>query len=620
MVKAVVIITVSDTCFKNHAKDESGPALVQLVKEQFPDAYIHTIIVPDEKELIERELKYFCESNIDLILTTGGTGLSSRDVTPEATKAVIQREVPAIPIAMTLESLKKTPMAMLSRAMAGIRDRTLIINFPGSKKAVVECIEVVKPVLSHAVSLLANDLVEVRAVHDQMQSGCPHKTSRVVLSKVALRHRESPYPMLEMTEAFNIVDAVMMHWTERVEEVPIDQSMGKVGAQPILAKEPMPPFPASVKDGYACLSWDGVGIRKVRSAVTAGDTPAAPLASGECARVNTGAPIPTGADCVVQVEDTKLVKATDDAETELEVEILVAPQPHQDVRPIGFDISLGAVLLEKGDLIDAAKIGILAGAGYLKVPVRVCPKVAILSTGNELQEPFEKTLRPSHIRDSNRIMLKMLLREHGYDSIDCGIARDEPAELASAIAGALAKCDILVCTGGVSMGERDLLKPVLANDFGATIHFGRVRMKPGKPSTFATCDYEGRTKFIFALPGNPVSAYVCSLLFVVRALRQCTRYTSEFARMRVRLARDVKLDPRPEYARAVLHFPENEELPVATLLGNQCSSRLLSASGASVLLELPGASETCKVLPTNSVVSALVTGRIDFSRPELYVM
>ncbi|VVC99751.1 unnamed protein product [Leptidea sinapis] len=145
------------------------------------------------------------------------------------------------------------------------------------------------------------------------------------------------------------------------------------------------------------------------------------------------------------------------------------------------------------------------------------------------------------------------------------------------------------------MGERDLLKPVLQHDFGASIHFGRVRMKPGKPSTFATCTYKGRTKYIFALPGNPVSAYVCCVLFVVRALRRCTRDTSEYARMRVRLAGDVTLDPRPEYARA-------------------CSSRLLSVCGASVLLELPAATDTVKVLAADSTVSALIVGRIDLTR------
>ncbi|XP_034827409.1 gephyrin [Maniola hyperantus] len=617
MVKAVAIITVSDSCFKDNSQDTSGPALLDFLTEKFPEANIHTIIVPDEKEIIERELKYFCDSNIDLILTTGGTGLSPRDVTPEATKAIIQREVPAIPIAMTIESLKKTPMAMLSRAVAGIKDRTLIINFPGSKKAVTECIEVVKVVLAHAISLINNELSEVRTVHDKLQVDhiCPHKrNSAVDLSKVALRPRESPYPMMEMQEAFNTVDAVMLKWVERIEVLPLEECTAHVVAQGIIAKEPFPPFPASVKDGYACLSLDGAGTRKVRAAVTAGETPCTPLAPGECARINTGAPLPLGADCVVQVEDTKLILASDDHKTELEIEVLVAPQPHQDVRPIGFDIPVGSMLVEKGDVIGAAQIGILAGAGYQSVPILAYPKVAIMSTGNELQEPSDCVLRPSHIRDSNRIMLKALLKEHGYESIDCGIARDEPSALAAAIANALPRTDILICTGGVSMGDRDLLKPVLINDFGATLHFGRVCMKPGKPSTFATCEFEGKTKFIFALPGNPVSAYVCCLLFVVRALRQCTRRAADFARLGVRLAHDVHLDARPEYARAVLHFPSTQDFPVATLLGNQCSSRLLSACGASVLLELPAASPRAPLLRAGATVPALVTGRIDLTR------
>ncbi|CAH2093854.1 unnamed protein product [Euphydryas editha] len=617
MVKAIAIITVSDSCFKDNSKDTSGPTLLEFVTEKFPEANVHTIILPDEKEIIERELKYFCNSNVDLILTTGGTGLSPRDVTPEATKAVIQKEVPALTIAMTIESLKKTPMAMLSRAVAGIRDRTLIINFPGSQKAVTECIEVVKTVLTHAISLINNELAEVRTVHEKMQGDhvCPHKmNSKVDISKVALRPRESPYPMLEMTEAFNIIDAVMMQWVEQVESIPIKDTVCRVVAQDIIAKEPMPPFPASVKDGYACLSMDGAGVRKVRAAVTAGETPLTPLGPGECARVNTGAPLPLGTDCVVQVEDTKLIKASDDHVTELEIEVLVAPQPHQDVRAIGSDIPVGSLLVEKGDVIDSAQIGVLAGAGFQSIPVMAYPKVAILSTGNELQEPSEETLRPSHIRDSNRIMLKALFKEHGYDSVDCGIARDEPTALAHAIARALARCDVLVCTGGVSMGDRDLLKPVLANDFGAEIHFGRVRMKPGKPSTFATCKFEGKMKFIFALPGNPVSAYVCCLLFPVRALRQCTRRGGEFARCGVRLAHHVALDPRPEYARAVLRFPRVDDLPHATLLGNQCSSRLMSACGASVLLELPGATDGVTGLAAGTVVSALITGRIDLTR------
>ncbi|XP_072934445.1 gephyrin [Epargyreus clarus] len=643
MVKAVAIITISDTCFKDNSMDSSGNFLLDFAKKKFPEANIHTVIIPDEKVIIERELIYFCGSNMDLILTTGGTGLSSRDVTPEATKAVIHKEVPAISVALTLESLKKTPMAMLSRAVAGIRDKTLIINFPGSLKAVTECVAVVKPVLSHAISILKDEISEVKEVHASMQENqvnpqrhvhnavqnevvvqqpltnsthdhvCPHlqMNSSVDVSAVALRPRESPYPMLEMADAFKIIDTIMEQWVGSVETINIEDGLGRVVAQPLHAKEPMPPFPASVKDGYACISSDGAGVRKVRTAVTAGDNPQAPLVPGECARVNTGAALPVGADCVVQVEDTKLVSASPDNKIELEVEILVAPQPQQDLRPVGFDIPLGSCLVEKGDVLDAAQIGILAGAGFQQVTVRVNPKIGLLSTGNELQEPYEETLRPAHIRDSNRTMLKMLLREHGYDSIDCGLARDEPAVLMAAIAAALRRCDVLVCTGGVSMGEKDLLKPVLINDFGATLHFGRLRMKPGKPSTFATCEFEGKTKYIFALPGNPVSAYVCCLVLVVRALRRCARRAAAFARVGVRLARDVTLDPRPEYARAILRFASSGDLPTAILLGNQCSSRLLSACGASVLLELPGASPAQRALAAGTSVSALLTGRID---------
>lgn len=250
MVKAVAVITISDTCFKDNSKDTSGPAIAGFVKDLFPEANLHTIIIPDEKEIIERELKYFSETNLDLVLTTGGTGLSSRDVTPEATKAVIHREVPAISVAITLASLKKTPMAMLSRSVAGIRDKTLIINFPGSKKAVVECFEVVKPVLTHAISLIHNELAEVRSIHNSMQfTQVCHHHSLVDISKVALRPRESPFPMLEMTDAWKVVDEVMQQWIGSYEIVTLEEGLGRVVGQTLLAKEPMPPFTASVKDG-----------------------------------------------------------------------------------------------------------------------------------------------------------------------------------------------------------------------------------------------------------------------------------------------------------------------------------------------------------------------------------
>ncbi|XP_068623468.1 gephyrin [Battus philenor] len=611
-INTVAIVTISDTCFKNTSGDTSGPAIHDILNKIYPK--VINLIIPDEKNIIEETLKKYCNEKFDLIITTGGTGLSIRDVTPEATKAVIEREIPGISIALTVASLKKTPMAMISRTVSGIRDKTLIINFPGSRNAVLECIEIVMPILDHAVDIIKNDTPKIKNIHSSMISNyvCPHKriSSSVDISKVALRPRESPFPMLEMVEAFKIIDSTMSQWMGSLEMVEIQNSIGFVMGESLLAKEPMPPFPASIKDGYACISSDGAGKRRVRAAVAAGEISDAPLRAGECVRINTGAPLPVGADCVVQVEDTRLISASKDNKTELEIEILVAPKPRQDVRPIGFDIGLGDLLVQTGSVINAAMVGLLAGAGYQQVKVKTRPKVAILSTGNELQDPSETVLKPAHIRDSNQTMLKALLMEHGYTSECMGVARDEADVLAASLAAAMKRADVLVCTGGVSMGERDLLKPVLLQDFGAQLYFGRVHMKPGKPSTFASCRFEGKTKYIFALPGNPVSAYVCCLLFVIRALRVCEGRRSEFPRIRVRLAEHFLLDSRPEYVRAVLRFIDSD-LPTAHVLGNQCSSRLLSACGACVLLELPPASSVLNILSAGTIVTAVVTGRLE---------
>lgn len=611
----IAVVTISDTCASDPSKDTSGPTLALLIKEHYPDASLLHTILPDDQNKITQEFIHLADNiKVDLILTTGGTGFSKRDITPEATKAVIHKEVPAIPTALTVESLKVTPMAMVSRAVSGIRNNTLIINLPGSRKAVMECFAIIKPMLTHAISLIKDNVSEVKQTHDKLQShdnvksqDCPH--SNIDVSKVAFRPRESPYPMIEMLEAYRLVDELILKMKTEVESVDLEKGLGRVIAEQVVALEPLPPFPASVKDGYACVSSDGTGVRKVRAAVIAGEASVTPLSRGECMRINTGAAVPMGADCVVQVEDTMLVSASDDGKTEYAVEIMVEPKLNQDIRPIGSDVPLGSILSYEGTILDSALIGVLAGAGVMKVLVKKQLQVALLSTGNELQEPNEPKLRPSHVRDSNRTMLGSLLREHGFTSIDCGIARDDPNELKSAISNALSKADILVCTGGVSMGEKDLLKPVLMKDFNATLHFGRVRMKPGKPCTFASCTFDGRSKFIFALPGNPVSAYVCCLLFVIRGLRGNLGRQPSWPTLKVALANDVTLDPRPEYARATLSWTDN--IPVATLIGSQASSRLLSACGASVLLELPGADYENKILKAGTVVTALVTSKLD---------
>ncbi|KRT79382.1 hypothetical protein AMK59_7880, partial [Oryctes borbonicus] len=202
--------------------------------------------------------------------------------------------------------------------------------------------------------------------------------------------------------------------------------------------------------------------------------------------------------------------------------------------------------------IKASHIGVLATIGKTTITVFKRPSIGVLSTGNELQRHDEK-LRSGHIRDSNKLTLLNLLIEYGYTGRDCGIARDEPNSVKEALERALEQNDVLITSGGVSMSEFDLIKEVLLEDFGATIHFGRLNMKPGKPTTFATCTYKNNKKIVFGLPGNPVSANVTSLLFVIPAIRFLENQKPyESPRISVVMGEDVKLDPRPEYRRTRL--------------------------------------------------------------------
>lgn len=620
------ILTVSDSCSQEKAVDKSGPNLVNLITKGLiaSGEVVVQHCVPDEEHRITNVLEEWADKkNIDVILTTGGTGFSSRDVTPEATRKVIHRETPGLTIAMFNKSLEITPFAMLSRAASGIRHSTLIINLPGSTKGSQECLEIVAPAISHAVALLKNKSAEVMSTHTIVQSNMAsvhscgghhnhhhHDGSKVDTSRVARRARESPYPMIDVTTAQKIV----LERTEVLgtETVKFTDALGRVLAEDVFAKDPLPPFPASIKDGYAVLASDGAGKRKVLGSAIAGVNPGdqVKLQPGHCLRINTGAPVPTGADCVVQVEDTKLTQEADNGKTEVEIEILVPPKVGQDIRTVGSDMAQGELVLPHGGILGSSELGLLATAGVTHVQVHKFPVVSILSTGNEIQDP-SKPLEAGRIRDSNKTTLMSLMKEHGFLAVDVGIAKDDPQSILTKLKEALAASDLIVTTGGVSMGEKDLLRDILVTDLGATVHFGRVKMKPGKPTTFATCVFDGKEKLVLGLPGNPVSATVTSHLYVLPSLRKMSGYASPLGtKIKATTDVDISLDPRPEYHRAALAWLPDNPVPKAISTGNQISSRLLSFSSAKCLLMLPGRTEQLQVLPKGTLVDALVLARL----------
>lgn len=411
---------------------------------------------------------------------------------------------------------------------------------------------------------------------------------------------ESPFPMLNVSDALNIVLEQTIETP--VELVELDKATGLILGKDVSAREALPPFPASVKDGYAVVASDGPGVYPVIGSVTAGQVADLAVKPGTVAYITTGAPVPPGADAVIMVEET--LPAKSDGHTR-HVEILTAVQAGSDIRPIGVDIEAGQRLLGAGERLYPAEIGLLATAGIAQVPVYCPPKVAILSTGDELVEP-NQPLGPGQIRDSNRAMLKSAVQTAGGVVIDLGIGRDERSDLAQRIQKGLTDADILLTSGGVSMGDLDLLKGLL--DETGEIHFGRILMKPGKPLTFATTWEGDRKRLIFGLPGNPVSSLVTFMLFVVPAMRKMAGWPDpHLRRIQAQLAQSLPLDSqRPEYHRASLRW--NSELNdgrggyLALSTGSQASSRLLSMRTANALLELP---QRTGVLPKGSTVTAL---------------
>lgn len=263
---------MSDTCYGEPFKDLSGPTVQSFIKENYSSSTILvTKILPDHQLMIENELIELCERNsnrihVDVVVLTGGTGFAPRDVTPEATKAVIHREAPGLVVAMITKSLEKTEMAMLSRMVCGIRHHTLIINLPGSPKACTECLEVVKKPLLHAVSLLRSNYLDVKNTHDSLNI----EKSKVVV-KVASRNRQSPYTMVEVPSAVaTILEEVKKVNLNVVETDLTVDLVGGVLAEDVIAMDAVPSFPASLKDGYAVLVSDGTGIRTVKNSVIPG--------------------------------------------------------------------------------------------------------------------------------------------------------------------------------------------------------------------------------------------------------------------------------------------------------------------------------------------------------------
>jgi len=385
--------------------------------------------------------------------------------------------------------------------------------------------------------------------------------------------------MLPIEEALKII----LDHTPRLplEEVSLAESTGRVLAQDAVSDLDLPPFDRARMDGYALIANDTAGATSLRPAVlrtigeaAAGNAFHGNVKTGEAVRIMTGAPVPPGADAVQKIE---VIRPLENALIEIEEPV----KPGQFITPRGIEARAGQVMVETGQRISPAVAAVLAGFGYGRVRVSRRPQLSLISTGTELVE-VDVTPGPSQIRNSNSYSLAGYAQAAGAEVVSLGIVGDDFDRTCRAITGALSRADVIMLSGGVSMGDYDLVKPAL-REIGAEIYVEKVAMHPGKPTVFAKLG----DQVIFGLPGNPVSVAVSFHLFarpVLMKMQNASGY--HLPRLRAYLSRQVKgAPPRRSHQPGLLRI-EDGRIEVEPLKWSG-SSDLVAFMRADSLIVVP---------------------------------
>lgn len=364
------------------------------------------------------------------------------------------------------------------------------------------------------------------------------------------------------------------------EVVSLSEAIGRVLAEDVVSGENVPHFANSAMDGFAVRAEDVAqpgAILEIVGDVPAGQAADVAVEPGQAIRIMTGAPMPAGADAVVRVEDT--------SEDTGKVHISTSVSSGHYVRDAGGDIKIGQTVIESGTRLTPVHVGVLATIGVVQPFVALRPRVAVMSTGDELVDPAAPDLRPGMIRDSNRPMLVGLIQEAGAEVIDYGRIPDDPDALRAALGQAAAETDVIVTSGGVSMGDFDVTKLVLRED--TDVEFMQVAMKPGKPFAFGKL---GGARF-FGLPGNPVSVLISFEQFVRPALLRMQRAT-RIQRPRVQGVAGERLETDPNKTVFLkVTIEDRDGTWVAHQTGHQGSNVLSGAARADAFAVVPRGTE-----------------------------
>jgi molybdopterin molybdotransferase len=386
--------------------------------------------------------------------------------------------------------------------------------------------------------------------------------------------------MINFDEAYNLIQSFSA--TNEKESIKLRDALGRILAEDVAADMDMPPFDRSAMDGYACIKSDlGQAFLEIIEEIPAGKTPQKIVTKGTCAKIMTGARIPLGADCVVKVEDTRLV---DDSRVEL-----LSGDSFCNIRFAGEDLNKGDLLIRQGTRIKKQHLGLMAMVGYVNPVVYKLPRVGILSTGSELVEP-DKPPGNSGIRNSNGIQLLAQLNALGIRGQDLGIAKDDKHTIRRQIESRLGELDVLLVSGGVSMGDYDYV-PEILGEIGFDIKLHKVKVRPGKPLLFAVRG----DSFVFGLPGNPVSTFVQFEVMIKPFLLKCMGLREAAISLRMVMGSEFVIKKIPLRYFVPVKFIEGSVYPIEY----HGSGHLAAYSEADGIIEIP---EDTTVVKKNDLV------------------
>ncbi|XP_018364524.1 PREDICTED: uncharacterized protein LOC108762160 [Trachymyrmex cornetzi] len=496
--------------------------------------------------------------------------------------------------------------------ICGIRNKKLIINMCGPlcENAIMSLMTSVTLILEivHLMNMQDEEICSIKNddTFDKMfntnnnddnsdkvflHSASENETKNISIQNLFKRQKQTI--MMSVKDASHTMRKILDdECGDHIEIVETNNAYGRILADHIESSEDVPFYDTSTKHGYAVLVSDGKSKRRVLKAhLTFADISVVP---GTCVRVRSGDPIPNGATAVVTLANTKVLEECSDNDDdyfninykEYEIEVLVAPKKNENIRNAGYELEKSQIVLQMYNRIGSVELGILKLCGINSVPVIKIPSVGLLSIGDKSEEPgYTSTLK--RIYDCNSITLISLLKENGYNPVDLGISAYQLKVIIKNIKYALDKVNVLVIMGHAN--DNDLLKPILREYFNAVIHFGRVEMKPGKSTTFATCIFNHKMKFFLCMSANPATIPIVAHIFLLPFLNSMHFDLMAYEpkpNIQTCIMTTHELHRRPKFSWTTLHWSEKETFSRACCSKKQ-HQNILKYQKANALLMLP---------------------------------